>query len=184
MENNVFSGKPDFVLHHTYLVWRYEWPRTVCRSLWPIFPGPTYFYWGGWVVRWCWVNFQCRGVLLIWILVGQGPTSVAVGAGGGVVWTFFLSSVISLFTLPLSGRRSDIDWNAVWKGRKAQNNQPTNQLTFNLLCNRERQGHISELRYHLTTLLFAFVYIFQPSPFIMPHHGNIWNVWHLRPLLW
>ena len=25
------------------------------------------------MVRWCWVNFQCRGVLLIWIRVGQGP---------------------------------------------------------------------------------------------------------------
>ena len=43
---------------------------------------------GGRVVRWCWVNFQCRGVLLIWIRVGQGPAALAVGAGG-VVWTFF-----------------------------------------------------------------------------------------------
>ena len=42
------------------------------------------------------------------IIVGQGPTAVAVGAGG-VVWTFFLSSFISLFFLPLSGRRPDID---------------------------------------------------------------------------
>ena len=58
--------------------------------------------------RWCWVNFQCRGVLHIWLIVGQGPTALAVGAGG-VVWTFFLSSIISLFFLPLSGRRPDID---------------------------------------------------------------------------
>ena len=29
--------------------------------------------------------------------------------GWGVVWTFFLSSIISLFLLPLSGRRPDID---------------------------------------------------------------------------
>ena len=43
---------------------------------------------GGRVVRWCWVNFQCRGVLLIWIRVGQGPAALAVGAGR-VVWTFF-----------------------------------------------------------------------------------------------
>ena len=57
---------------------------------------------GGRVVRWCWVNFQCPGVLLIWIRVGQGPTTLAVGAGG-VVWTFFLSSIISLFFLPLLG---------------------------------------------------------------------------------
>ena len=63
---------------------------------------------GGRVVRWCWVNFQCRGVLLIWIRVGQGPTALAVGAGG-VVWTFFLSSIVSLFFLPFSGRRSDVD---------------------------------------------------------------------------
>ena len=33
-------------------------------------------------------NFQCRGVLLLWIGVGQGPTAFAVGAGG-VVWTYF-----------------------------------------------------------------------------------------------
>ena len=34
----------------------------------------------------------------------------------GVVWTFFLSSIISLFFLPLSGRRPDIDCNTVSKG--------------------------------------------------------------------
>ena len=38
---------------------------------------------GGRVVRWCCVSFQCRGVLLIWIMVGQGPIALAVGAGGG-----------------------------------------------------------------------------------------------------
>ena len=69
----------------------------------------------GRVVRRCWVNFQCRGVLLIWIIVGQGPIALAVGAGGGVC-TFFLSSVTSLFFLPLSGRRPDIDKNTVSKG--------------------------------------------------------------------
>ena len=49
-----------------------------------------------------------RLVLLIWIRVGQGPTALAVGAGGGV-WTFFLSSIISFFFFPLSGRRPRID---------------------------------------------------------------------------
>ena len=44
----------------------------------------------------------------IWIIVGQGPTVLAVGAGGGCLDTF-LSSIISLFLLPLSGRRPDID---------------------------------------------------------------------------
>ena len=59
------------------------------------------------MVRWCCANFQCRGVLPIWIRVGQGPTALSVGAGG-VVWTFFVSSIISLFFLPLFGRRPDI----------------------------------------------------------------------------
>ena len=62
----------------------------------------------GRVKQCCWVNFQCRGVLLIWSIVGQGPTSLTVGAGGGCL-DIFLSSVISLFFLPLSGRRPDID---------------------------------------------------------------------------
>ena len=47
-------------------------------------------------MRWCWVNFQCQGVLLIWIIVGQGPHALAVGAVG-VAYTFFLSFVVSLF---------------------------------------------------------------------------------------
>ena len=51
-------------------------------------------YWGCRVARLGRVDFQCQGVLLCWIRVGQGPT--AVGAGE-VVWTFLLSSVISLF---------------------------------------------------------------------------------------
>ena len=60
------------------------------------------------MVRRCWVNFHCRGVLLIWIIVGQGPIALAVGAGGGCL-DIFLSSITSLFFLPLSGRRPDID---------------------------------------------------------------------------
>ena len=48
------------------------------------------FIWGGRVVRWSWVNFQCRGVLLIWIRVGQGPTALAVVAGGGCLDIFTL----------------------------------------------------------------------------------------------
>ena len=46
----------------------------------------------------------------IWIIAGQGPTALAVGAGGGgVVWTFSLSSILSFLCLPLFGRRPDID---------------------------------------------------------------------------
>ena len=46
--------------------------------------------WGGWVVRRYWVNFQCRGVLLIWIIVGQGLIALAVGADGGCLDIFSL----------------------------------------------------------------------------------------------
>ena len=54
--------------------------------------------WGGRVVQWCWVNFQCRCVLLIWILVGQGPTALAVGAGGGCLDIFTLVYHFSPFS--------------------------------------------------------------------------------------
>ena len=46
--------------------------------------------WGGRVVRRCWVICQCRGILLIWIIVGQGPVALAVGAGGGCLDIFSL----------------------------------------------------------------------------------------------
>ena len=61
----------------------------------------------GRMVRWCWVNFQCRGVLLILIIVGRGPTALTVCAGGGCS-DIVLSSIISFFFYPLSGRRPDI----------------------------------------------------------------------------
>ena len=45
----------------------------------------------------------------ICITVGQGPTALTVGAGGGCLDIFLLSSILSLFFLPLSGRRPNID---------------------------------------------------------------------------
>ena len=53
-------------------------------------------------------NLPVPGRPTIWMIVGQGPTVLAVGAGG-VVWTFLLSSVLSLLFLTLFGRRPDID---------------------------------------------------------------------------
>ena len=41
-------------------------------------------------MRLCWVNFQCRGVLPIWITVGQGSTALTVGAGEGCLDIFTL----------------------------------------------------------------------------------------------
>ena len=52
--------------------------------------GASYNLGGGRVARWCWVNFQCQGVLLIWIRVGQGPIALAIGAGGGCLDIFSL----------------------------------------------------------------------------------------------
>ena len=44
----------------------------------------------------------------IWITEGQGPTALAVGAGGGCL-DILLSSILSVLFLPLFGRRPDID---------------------------------------------------------------------------
>ena len=70
---------------------------------------------GGRVVRRCWVNFQCQGVLLHWVIVG--PTALAIGAGGGCLNIFYSRLPFLFFFLSLSGRRLDIDLNTVSKGR-------------------------------------------------------------------
>ena len=49
--------------------------------------------------RRCCVNFQCRGVLLLWMTVGQGPIVLAVGAGGGCLDIF---SLVYLFSFSFS----------------------------------------------------------------------------------
>ena len=53
------------------------------------------------MVRRCWINFQCRGVLLIWMIVGQGPIAFAVGAGGGGLDIFTLICPFFSFSLSL-----------------------------------------------------------------------------------
>ena len=44
----------------------------------------------------------------IWVIVGQGPIALAVGAGRGLFGHFF-SPLSFLLFLPLSGRRPDTD---------------------------------------------------------------------------
>ena len=71
---------------------RYSIPQNSCSTL---FAG-----WcdgAGRVVRWWWVTFQCRGVLLIWIIVWQGPTALVVGVGVGGLDIF---SLVYYFSLP------------------------------------------------------------------------------------
>ena len=63
---------------------------------------------GGRVVRWCWVKLTVPGRPTLWIRVGQGPTALAVGAGGCCL-DIFTVDYFSLLFLPLFGRRPDID---------------------------------------------------------------------------
>ena len=55
-----------------------------------IYPFSSFSLGGGRVERRCWVKFQCRGVLLAWLTVGQGPIVRSVGAGGGCLDIFSL----------------------------------------------------------------------------------------------
>ena len=67
-----------------------------------------------------WVNFQFRGVLLIWIIVGQGPIALAVGAGGGCLDIF---SLIYIFSF-LSPSLGDGPIYTEILSQRALNNQP------------------------------------------------------------
>ena len=53
------------------------------------------------MVRWCWVNFQFRGFLLIWIIVEQGPIAHAVDVGVSYLDIFSLLYHFSSFSLSL-----------------------------------------------------------------------------------
>ena len=51
------------------------------------------------VERWCWVNFQYRGVLRIWIIVGQRPAALTEDAGGVCLDIFSLVHDFSFLSL-------------------------------------------------------------------------------------
>ena len=54
------------------------------------------------MARWCRVNSECRGVLPDSVMVGQGPTALAVGADGGCFAIFYAHlTFLSCFTLSL-----------------------------------------------------------------------------------
>ena len=63
-----------------------------------------------------------------WIRAGQGPTALAVGAVG----TFLLSSIISLFFLPLYWETARYRMKYCLKGPLSPK-QPTNQLKLHFL---------------------------------------------------
>ena len=52
----------------------------------------------------------CRGVLLIWIIVGQGPTALVVGTDGGHLDMFYRLSFLSLISLCLGDARYGLQY--------------------------------------------------------------------------
>ena len=88
------------------------------------------------VVRWCCVNFQCRSILLIWIRVGQGPTTLAVGADRGCLDSFTLVYYFCSLSPPLwETARYRLKY--CLKGPLSQNttNQPTSRYTLKRIKN-------------------------------------------------
>ena len=81
---------------------------------------------GGRVVRRCWVNFKCQGVLLTWLTVGQGPIVLSVGAGGGCLDIFSLIYQFS-FLCPSLWETARYRLKYCLKGPLSPK-QPTNQL--------------------------------------------------------
>ena len=83
----------------------------------------------GRVVRWSWVNFQCRGVLLVWIRVEQGPTALAVGAAGGCLDIFTIIYPFSSLSPSLwETTRYRLKYCLKGSLSPKTTNQPTNRL--------------------------------------------------------
>ena len=80
------------------------------------------------MVRWCWVNFQHWGVLLIWIRVGHGPTALTVGAGGGCLDVFSITYHFS-FLSPSLWETARYRLKYCLKGPLSPK-QPTNQIWY------------------------------------------------------
>ena len=70
-------------------------------------------------------TLQCRGVLRIWIRVGQGPTVLAVGAGGDCLDFFYRLSFHFFFSLSLETTRYRLKY--CLKEPLSQNKQLTDQ---------------------------------------------------------
>ena len=50
-------------------------------------------------------NFPCRGILLVWMIVGHGPIALTEGVGGGLFVHFYSPlSFLSSFSLSLGIR--------------------------------------------------------------------------------
>ena len=90
---------------------------------------------GGRVVRRCWVNFQCQSSYNL-DTVGQGPTALAVGAGGGCLDIFTLLYPFSPLS-PSLWETAQYRLKYCLKG-PLNPKQPTNQQT------NQREGEAEE----------------------------------------
>ena len=99
---------------------------------------------GGRVVRRCWVNFQCQGVLLTWLTVGQGPIVLSVGAGGGCLDIFF-----SHLSFPLSPSL----WETARYRLKYCLKGPLNPNQPTILCNLPTKQNSSPIRINRIVVL-------------------------------
>ena len=85
-------------------------------------------------MRRCWVNFQCQGVLLTLLTVGQGPIVLSVGAGGGCLDIFSLIYHFS-FLSPSLWETTRYRLKYCLKGPlspKQATNQPTKAYIWNM----------------------------------------------------
>ena len=103
------------------------WEKRQVHLLWIL--QYTVYIGGGQVVRWCWVNFQCRGVLLIWMREGQGPHS---RCGWGLCGLFSLVYHFS-FHSPSLWETAHYTLKYCLKGQLSPK-QPTNQPTMYTEC--------------------------------------------------
>ena len=87
----------------------------------------------------------------IWVIVGQGPIALAVGAGWGL-FGHFLSPLSFLLFLPLSGRRS----------QRAAKPKTTNQPSHLNVCFRQIFSQLypthSRSVYDTTGMILAILY--------------------------
>ena len=68
-------------------------------------------------------NFQCQSILLIWIIVGHGPTELAIGGDGRRLDIFSHAYQTSLFS-PCLKEKFDTDGNTILKSLYTPSHPP------------------------------------------------------------
>ena len=70
-------------------------------------------------------NFQCRDILLVWIIIGKEPTVLAADADG-VVWTLFIPLICLFFSISLEDGSIQIEILSQRTVKPIPTNQPIN----------------------------------------------------------